>query len=375
MTGASPAVTEAGEKSEEIGKPEVVETEHSEAEAKQPEEGVKSALQFGTKLAGEPARWAFDGQGSGDAQARAAIYNAVKGFVNSAGVNPAAYGAAPSQGPMGSAVPALSFGGFGKALGTPNVDFDSSGPQFAKPKAKPAQSAPAGGKDPAGDKPKPEAPGVLSQAMELMGQNPGYTAAAGLGTLGLGGALYYATRPKKKNKEEDGIKSAANFGKMLGGLMQTPAQAGQKAMMAARRGANGLSRPPAGMLPTPDYSGKYNRMLGQLNDPHIGGSSRDDLAVWAQNHADAMVPKYTPRRDALSEVGQTAARRQGLTQAGVLGGAAGVAGLGALSQAGQQAPPPEVKAKQPMTKAMSPSEPTPITPTSLFQRATGIYPK
>jgi hypothetical protein len=43
MTGASPAVTEAGEKSEEIGKPEVVETEHSEAEAKQPEEGVKSA--------------------------------------------------------------------------------------------------------------------------------------------------------------------------------------------------------------------------------------------------------------------------------------------------------------------------------------------
>jgi hypothetical protein len=52
MTGASPAVTEAGEKSEEIGKPEVVETEHSEAEAKQPEEGVKSAANFGKMLGG-----------------------------------------------------------------------------------------------------------------------------------------------------------------------------------------------------------------------------------------------------------------------------------------------------------------------------------
>jgi hypothetical protein len=178
---------------------------------------------------------------------------------------------------------------------------------------------------------------------------------------------------------EEGVKSAVNYGKMLFSLTQTPAQAGQKAMMAARRGANGLSRPPAGMLPTPDYAGKYNRTLGHLSDPHIGGSSRDDLAVWAQNHADAMVPKYTPRRDALSEVGQTAARRQGLTQAGVLGGAAGI---GALSTAGQQAQPPEVKArvKPPMqdnssTKAMSPATPTPITPTSLLQRATGIYPK
>ena len=52
MTGASPAVTEAGEHSEEIGKPEVVETEHSEAEAKQPEEGIKSAANFGKMLGG-----------------------------------------------------------------------------------------------------------------------------------------------------------------------------------------------------------------------------------------------------------------------------------------------------------------------------------
>ena len=51
MTGASPAVLEADEKSEEIGKPPVTETEHSEAEAKQPEEGVKAALLFGQKIA------------------------------------------------------------------------------------------------------------------------------------------------------------------------------------------------------------------------------------------------------------------------------------------------------------------------------------
>jgi hypothetical protein len=53
MTGASPAVTEAGEKSEEIGKPPVTETEHSEAEAKQPEEGVKSAAKPDPKAMGQ----------------------------------------------------------------------------------------------------------------------------------------------------------------------------------------------------------------------------------------------------------------------------------------------------------------------------------
>jgi hypothetical protein len=128
------------------------------------------------------------------------------------------------------------------------------------------------------------------------------------------------------------------------------------------------------MLPTPNYASKYNRTLGHLQDSLAGSGSRDDLAVWAQSHADTMVPRYTPRRDALSEVGRTAARNQGLTQAGVLGGAAG---LNALSTAGQQAQPPEVKAKggNSSTKAVSPSTPTPITPMSLLQRATGIYPK
>ena len=43
MTGASPAVLDASQQSEEIGKPPVTETEHSEAKAKQPEEGVKAA--------------------------------------------------------------------------------------------------------------------------------------------------------------------------------------------------------------------------------------------------------------------------------------------------------------------------------------------
>jgi hypothetical protein len=42
-TSASPAVTDASQKSVEIGKPPVTETEHSEAKTKLPEEGVKSA--------------------------------------------------------------------------------------------------------------------------------------------------------------------------------------------------------------------------------------------------------------------------------------------------------------------------------------------
>jgi hypothetical protein len=50
-TSASPAVTDASQKSVEIGKPPVAETEHSEAKAKQPEEGAKSAYAFGRKVA------------------------------------------------------------------------------------------------------------------------------------------------------------------------------------------------------------------------------------------------------------------------------------------------------------------------------------
>ena len=50
MTGSSPAVLDASQQSEEIGKPPVTETEHSEAKAKQPEEGVKSAVDFGAMM-------------------------------------------------------------------------------------------------------------------------------------------------------------------------------------------------------------------------------------------------------------------------------------------------------------------------------------
>ena len=50
MTGASPAVTDASEHSEEVGVPDVAKTEHSDAKAKMPEEGVKSAYAFGYML-------------------------------------------------------------------------------------------------------------------------------------------------------------------------------------------------------------------------------------------------------------------------------------------------------------------------------------
>ena len=49
-TSESPAVTDASQHSEEIGVPEVAETEHSDAKAKMPEEGVKSAYAFGYML-------------------------------------------------------------------------------------------------------------------------------------------------------------------------------------------------------------------------------------------------------------------------------------------------------------------------------------
>jgi hypothetical protein len=51
-TSASPAVTDASQKSVEIGKPPVAKTEHSAAKAKLPEEGVKSAIDFGAMMGG-----------------------------------------------------------------------------------------------------------------------------------------------------------------------------------------------------------------------------------------------------------------------------------------------------------------------------------
>jgi hypothetical protein len=49
-TSASPAVTDASQHSEEFGVPDVTETEHSNAKAKMPEEGAKSAYAFGYML-------------------------------------------------------------------------------------------------------------------------------------------------------------------------------------------------------------------------------------------------------------------------------------------------------------------------------------
>jgi hypothetical protein len=97
-----------------------------------PPMGKGAAMNFGVKLA---ERWAFDGQGSGDAYARNLISSKLPkpssaysygpggggaGFpdvaglvstgVNAAGVNPSAYGAAPSQGPVAPASSGPSLG-------------------------------------------------------------------------------------------------------------------------------------------------------------------------------------------------------------------------------------------------------------------------
>ena len=55
-TSASPAVTDASQKSVEIGKPPVTKTEHSEAKAKQPEEGVKVAVSPSTGINPQTAK-------------------------------------------------------------------------------------------------------------------------------------------------------------------------------------------------------------------------------------------------------------------------------------------------------------------------------
>jgi hypothetical protein len=133
---------------------------------------------------------------------------------------------------------------------------------------------------------------------------------------------------------EEGIKSAANYGKMLSSLMQTPAQAGQSAMMAAR---NNLKVPTSAPYKHVDKS-KF------LMNP----DQRTESLGWAASGLPGKPTHYStgpdilPRRDALSSVGNTAARNQALTQGGIVG--AGV-GLGALSRVGQQPQPPEVKAK------------------------------
>jgi hypothetical protein len=138
---------------------------------------------------------------------------------------------------------------------------------------------------------------------------------------------------------EEGVKSAANYGKMLGSLMQTPAQAGQKAMLAAR---NNLK-----IKPGATYSGTDLPILADkskfLMNPNQSMLPRGDVTgLPGKSTHYATKPDILPRGDALSSVGNTAARNQALTQGGIVGAGAG---MGALSQVGQQPQPPEVKAK------------------------------
>jgi len=138
----------------------------------------------------------------------------------------------------------------------------------------------------------------------------------------------------KAKQPEEGIKSAANFGKMLGGLMTTPAQAGQSAMMTAR---NNLKVPTSAPYKHVDKS-KF------LMNP----DQRTESLGWAASGLPGKPTHYStgpdilPRGAALSSVGNTAARNQALMQGGIVGAGAG---MGALSQVGQQPQPPEVKAK------------------------------
>jgi hypothetical protein len=187
-------------------------------------------------------------------------------------------------------------------------------------------------------------------------------------------AFNFGAKLAALTQPEASVKLAANpsaIKQMVTSLTRTPAQAGQKAMLAAR---SNLKIKPGATYSGTDFPIRADKSKFLMN-PNQSMLSRGDVAgLPGKSTHYATKPDILPRRDALSSVGNTAARNQALTQAGVLGGAAS---LGALSTAGQQAPPPEVKARAnpPASAPETPAKPTPITPTSLFQRATGIYPK
>lgn len=139
---------------------------------------------------------------------------------------------------------------------------------------------------------------------------------------------------------------------MLSGLMQTPGQVGQKAMLAARRELKPLSPyAPTRSLSNPNPSGNYNKTFDSLRRSGVD----HDTAAFHANNAGAA---YVPRRDALQYVGQDAARAQLMRQgkalgAGAIGGAsiAGAYGRGPLALP-QQAPELEVKAPRPKLPAL-----------------------
>jgi hypothetical protein len=93
----------------------------------------------------------------------------VPGAVAAFGAQQAAKFPSPDMRPKPPApvtAPVRGHGGFGAVLGTPNVNFDSSGPQFAPP-AKPAIPSPAATATPA----KPIT-SLLSQRVDPLGKQP-----------------------------------------------------------------------------------------------------------------------------------------------------------------------------------------------------------
>jgi hypothetical protein len=205
-------------------------------------------------------------------------------------------------------------------------------------------------------------------------------------------AFNFGAKLAALTQPEDGVKSAADpravkqmATSLVTGLTRTPAQAGQKAMMAAR---SNLKIKPGATYSGTDFPIRADKSKFLMN-PNQSMISRGDVAgLPGKSTHYATKPDILPRRDALSSVGNTAARNQALTQAGVLGGAAS---LGALSTARQQAPPPEVKARaadqaQGLNTQLSDQaratqgdplvkNPTtqPVTPMDMFRRATGGY--
>jgi hypothetical protein len=146
----------------------------------------------------------------------------------------------------------------------------------------------------------------------------------------------------------------ARMGKMVGSFMQTPNQAAQKAMLAARREfkpSAGGNAPPKTLL-NPSQTASYNRTFNALKRQ---GVDQDTAAF----HASQAGQLHIPRRDALQAVGQDAVRAQLMHQGktlgvGALGGAgvAGAYGYGPLALP-QQAPELEVKARKPQVPSMT----------------------
>jgi hypothetical protein len=272
-TSESPAVTDASQKSVEIGKPPVTETEHSEAKAKQPEEGAKSAYAFGAKVAagweagpkrvftpasgfGLPESYAggvadananmltpnsgagLDGLGKDDVNsgnAAAANYrnqanlNKLQRDVDltkflSAGQKPSIMKPGPRN--MLDTVIDSTVAAPGKALTFLNNARLSAGKQLGEMYAAGGDDGGRGYQGPPGSTPqasgkvgpKPDVAGAgkgtgaagggssLGGILQMMRNNPGYTAAGGLGALGLGGLLYHLnSQPKKKKRDEEEV--------------------------------------------------------------------------------------------------------------------------------------------------------------------------